>query len=384
MQAIEGARGARSRGGALLLLAAAGSASGQAILGFGGGLDALRGPAVVEIEDALPPLVRRFAPVLRQDTAGGGDQDWITAVDFDGDWIGTNNWQSQGETREGRRRFPHRATVYASSVETRSHAFLVYAWFHPRDWSEGLLQGQGFRSFLSKVTFGKVPDSAHENDLEGALVVVEKGPDPRVVLVETVYHRVYLKYPLDEGLRLKRGEARPGLRLHEARPVLMIQSHGHGVEAWDGEAFPGRHDDGVVYLPGDRAGDPEDHPEVGRDALFEADRGGRVRQVPYRLVPLRTTLWARAQGGESALWGEATRYPGYHPGLLGSKFRGDDYGKNAANAPWGWSDQDSDVPAGALVFDPAGMVAAQFEVPPGFSRQYTRHPFRAGGVGEAD
>jgi hypothetical protein len=47
-------------------------------------------------------LALRWAPVHRQDTDQTGSQglggaaDYITNVDYDGDWIGNNNWDNAG------------------------------------------------------------------------------------------------------------------------------------------------------------------------------------------------------------------------------------------------------------------------------------------------
>jgi ABC-type oligopeptide transport system substrate-binding subunit len=59
-------------------------------------------------------LAYHYAPVIRQGVAS--DQDFITAVDFDGDWVGNNNWENQptGDLS---------AYVYYSVVETETHWF---------------------------------------------------------------------------------------------------------------------------------------------------------------------------------------------------------------------------------------------------------------------
>jgi len=54
-------------------------------------------------------MARHYAPIIRQGVAS--DQDFITAVDFDGDWVGNNNWENQptGDLS---------AYVYYSVIET--------------------------------------------------------------------------------------------------------------------------------------------------------------------------------------------------------------------------------------------------------------------------
>ncbi|UOQ71565.1 hypothetical protein [Hymenobacter cellulosilyticus] len=103
-------------------------------------------------------LALRWAPVHYQDTDVTGDHglsgkgDYITAINFDGDWSGTNNWNnlaSRAATAHG----------YYSVVETGTHWFITYAFFHPRDWTDNVL--------LYNI-------DEHENDLEGLLAVVRK------------------------------------------------------------------------------------------------------------------------------------------------------------------------------------------------------------------
>jgi hypothetical protein len=319
--------------------------------------------------------------VVRQDTADDGDdgaKDWITAVDFDGDWILDNSWESQGERDGDRFRHAPKAVVYTGAIFTETHAFLTYAWFHPRDWGKGWKENHGLRNVLGKVSFGKIPHSAHENDLEGALLVVDLERQ-EVVVVETIFHRLFQKYWRDPAARATgEGKGWNGqFRVDdEGRPILMVESHGHGVEAWDGKPFPGKHDDGVVYYLGDEAGNPEDYEEVGETARFEADRGGRVREVPYAMVSLEEEIWPRALARDGDMCGDLGDLDGFLETRIGWNFKGDDYGKNKANLPWAWTDETTDTGKGHLFLDPAGTVATHFDFADEFSQVYVHHPYR--------
>ena len=46
-----------------------------------------------EAKQFYESLARHYAPVIHQGAAS--DQDYITALDFDSDWIGNNNWENQ-------------------------------------------------------------------------------------------------------------------------------------------------------------------------------------------------------------------------------------------------------------------------------------------------
>src|SRR5262245_30564151 len=75
-------------------------------------------------------IALRWAPIHQQDVdqtgshALGGASDYISRVDYDGDWTGRNDWDNAG-------RFALAAHGYYSVVETSSHWFIVYMFFHP-------------------------------------------------------------------------------------------------------------------------------------------------------------------------------------------------------------------------------------------------------------
>src|SRR5215475_4590012 len=102
-------------------------------------------------------LALRWAPVHYQDVdqtgshALGGKADYITRIDFDGDWNGRNNWDNAGSAS-----FSPAAYGYYSVVETSTHWFIVYMFYHPRDWTDFFF------------------DTEHENDSEGLLVSVAR------------------------------------------------------------------------------------------------------------------------------------------------------------------------------------------------------------------
>ena len=103
-------------------------------------------------------LARHWAPTWYQDTDSSNHEgDYIVAYDYDGDTRSDNNWDNLNKAG-----VDLRAVIYYSVVETQTHWFLLYADFHPQDWDEN----------CQPIPFG--PDRCHENDMEGAMVVVEK------------------------------------------------------------------------------------------------------------------------------------------------------------------------------------------------------------------
>ncbi|MGH9580470.1 MAG: hypothetical protein ACRD2R_05705, partial [Terriglobales bacterium] len=135
------------------------------------------GGSMTSLERELRDIAQRFAPVLHQRLAGTPEDhryDYPTNFDFDGDWVGNNNWQNAADPR-----YKLWSFVYYSVIESEDHYFIHYAVFHPRDWS---LAEPAYTSLLDKlqekykeIVGKKVREEVefnHENDLEGALVIV--------------------------------------------------------------------------------------------------------------------------------------------------------------------------------------------------------------------
>ncbi|MBW8811692.1 MAG: hypothetical protein JF591_23365, partial [Lysobacter sp.] len=124
-------------------------------------------------------LALRWAPVHYQDVdqtgshALGGGADYITRYDFDGDLDARNNWDRAGQSA-----YPLAARAYYSVVETSTHWFITYLFFHPRDWTD---------SFF---------DTEHENDAEGVLFAIARDGSTYGTLkaAVTVAHTDFFSY----------------------------------------------------------------------------------------------------------------------------------------------------------------------------------------------
>lgn len=326
-------------------------------------------------------IAAQFAPVIYQ---GLGDQprfDYLTNFDFDGDWKGDNNWVNAGNNR-----YPLRAYVYYSVIETTTHYFVHYAFFHPRDYKGGLGKSTLLDALIKEGVqrAGKDPTGladdialSHENDLEGALVVAEKRGaelgEAVVQYIETLAHNRYLKYvPAGSGA----GER---VQMKEQRPLLFIEPKGHGAERYSGrrEQLKKSVKGVLVYSYTGTADEPEKL---------------RGESVGYDLLAIYETLWRQAQMGENDTFGEVLEYQPLtittqqldgtaisleqQLGKLGAAFRGTVGFKNKARPPWGWFDStEKDRPLGEWFFDPAGVIARHFNLDQTFAQTYTYHPF---------
>lgn len=289
-------------------------------------------PAVAVPTDAA--LAQHWAPVHYQDTDSSDyDADYLTAVDFDGDWDAKNNWERQDDNPAWLI-----GTVYYSVVETSTHWHLLYGFYHPRDWSD------------TADPFGWW---THENDMEGVVLTVRRNGSEYGVLesMVTVAHSDFYSYTPPGSPYTNGRESIDGTIVLQNfggvnRPTTFQEAKGHGIYRWNGADIG----DGVVYFP---------------TGAGEVPSGGNDRSVGYRLVNVFASngLWAHRNDTLTfAGWGT---------------FRGDNGADNAANAPWGWDDGNdgSDLQRGLLATDPAKLVSAYFNGEGTFALTYLRNGY---------
>lgn len=329
-----------------------------------------------------------FAPIFYQALGDKPRSDYITNFDFDGDWRGNNNWENVDETK-----FPLKGYVYYSVTETATHFFIHYALFHPRDYKGGELKGrilselirEGVKRSADRDPTGLMAEAgvAHENDLEGVLVVVARNGNDldraRVVFVETFHHNDFSKYVSGETTSTGFGP----FRSEGQRVLLYVEPKGHGIEAYLGDEKQTAQKEFLIYKFTGKAEDPDKEKEAA---------------VGYDLVPIQTTLWSRARV-KATETSELTYSTSYDYGMitirmlqpngrvaaqkvkvgkLGLAFAGDTGGLNMAKAPWGWFDKGHrEQPLGLWFFDPATIVKQDFHLDDSFSTAYVHPPFWA-------
>jgi hypothetical protein len=278
-------------------------------------------------------LARHYAPIIRQGVAS--DQDFITAVDFDGDWVGNNNWENQptGDLS---------AYVYYSVAETETHWFLFYALFHPRDYTRDPCERSG---------------GCHENDMESIQVVVAKDGTPfgKLLAVETLAHDAIYLYPVDSSVQPNALKAAGRIRFEESHPIIYIETYGHGIYGTRRILVPGK----VTYRVGDVAEVPE---------------GIKDDNASYRLVPIYETLWThRDEIGPGRAFDQLFDYRGH---VLPAAIDGEDYGQDRANTPWGYNQETGDtLSRGDWFLDPAKALTYHARFEGEFSQKYVYNPY---------
>jgi hypothetical protein len=259
-------------------------------------------------------LATYWAPAWYQDTDSSNYKaEYMCRFNYDGDWKGNNNWENLGA-------YSVPGEVYYAVIETQSHFFLVYADFHPRDWSE-------------TCAFG----DCHENDMEGVLLAIKKDGSTygKFQAMFSVAHKDFWSYK-DYQSSLSNALTNAGQTIdgdvqfyQSTHPFVYIEAKGHGdygSKRWETNGFPGG--DGVIYY----LGTPE-QPSSGND-----------RVVGYGLRSMNE-LWTRRNEYVDTFASFGT-------------FRGDTHGVNSANSPWGWDDQDDGaVYRGDMYMAPALLAA---------------------------
>jgi hypothetical protein len=307
------------------------------------GLIAAPAPAHAAVSRA--ELALRWAPIHYQDVdatgshALGGKSDFITKVDFDGNLTGRDNWDHAGQSTA--------AYAYYDVVETSTHWYLTYLFFHPRDWTDN--------PFF---------ETEHENDGEGLTLAVEKDGSAYGILrgAVTVAHSDFYSYTPSGSTWTNGRETIDGtLQLqsspHDAfqHPVTAQEPQGHGLKAWPQVNING---DGLVYYP---------------STVAETPSNGDDRDVRYQLIDIFAGGGLWAQRANTALFAALGTFAGDDSGDCGVGTW--DCTTDSANAPWGWDDG-NDVPArGEIATDPAKLSAAYFTVPGSLSRTYTYNPY---------
>jgi len=297
-------------------------------------------PTPAETLPAPPPsyeeLARHYAPVIRQGAIT--DQDYITAVDFDGDWVGNNNWENQptGDLS---------ARVYYSVIESETHWFLFYSLFHPRD---------------TTYEDCRTSEGCHENDLESIQLTVEKDGTrfgwPKAL--ETLAHNAIYLYTFDGTVRGSFLNVTGAAELEGDHPVVYVEALGHGIYGHEGTGSlinPFLFRGGVVIY---RVGEEAEVPQSVDD-----------EQVSYKLLPIYTTLWPRRDdAGDGRTFDGPFRYRGQ---VLPKSIDGDDFATDKANTPWGYHQAAGVMLSrGDWFLDPAKALAYHASFSGSFSLEY--------------
>jgi len=303
--------------------------------------------------------------------------DYITRIDYDGNYVGNDNWDHLGWPDKT---YPLRAYVYYAVMETLTHYFIWYALFHPAD------------DFHCHECW-------HENDLEGMVMCVLKDGSTygQLRLVQLQAHNDFYQYKAPGATGIENGEDGDTDSIdgtiqvvQDTHPVVYVEGGGHGIrdeKKWTWywpTSWPS-----VIYFYKGEAEDPDD----------VADRDVNGRQVGYDLLSISAEMWERRRDyyGSGCLFDDKGDYEGsryrrsgnedYLVRDIGRKFDGDEYdpwcslfgggAPDAASPPWTWDDDDDSGAwlGGDWFMDPALYHEERLKWAEQFSTEYIFHPF---------
>lgn len=298
-------------------------------------------PAAAQSGDDLPSeqyraLAEHWAPTIYQDVNESYlyRADIPTRFDYDGDWLGANNW-------ENLENYPQVPSAYFSVRETLTHYFIEYDFYYPRD-------------------DGPIALERHENDLEGCILVIRKDSSTygSLHLMETQAHNHWYQYSNDPAITDGSDDIDGGILLDGHRPKLYISANGigtdagHGVLAYDGSGANGG--DGIVFR------------FVTGDAEMPDDfSGSYTNSYDYELISM-DVLWNRRYD----VGGAAHTYNDW------GHFYGDTYTDSSCTLPWIKDDpDDGPVYDGVYWSDPAFFIDTHLNGLGEFSHTYVFNPY---------
>lgn len=276
-------------------------------------------------------LASDYAPVIVQFQDRQPLYDIITNVDFDLNNNGADNVANV-------KNYPLNAHVYGEVIaETQNAYFILYIFYHPKDYDTRL------REYFFE-------SASHDNDLEGAMMAVDKATG-KIVALETWFHNLFMQNALTpKTLGSQTIDAK--LQTEDlTHPILYIEPKGHGVRAFQHiDEARLQEKPHLIYRLGKNADDVKNI---------------QGKYVSYTLLPL-TIFYENAKGpfGEGHFLSEPGEFG--LPEKLGKFMTGSYYGSSGwarPKPPWSWADKRDSLRYGAWFFHPAYSFYAHFGYP---------------------
>jgi len=285
-------------------------------------------------------LLEKYAPVWVHEIGRLPIYDIITAWDFDNNFSGADNV-------ENAEKFPLPAVVYGFvTAETSDAYYLFYGVYHVRDYDTPL------REFFWS-------SSSHDNDFEGAMVVVAKS-NGDILAIETWYHSIFLQFtykPKVPGNQAIDGAIHVEDKTH---PILYVSSKGHGVRGFqkidEPELLKNQY---KIYRLGKADADMRYH--KGEFAQYELHTFEPF--LIYGRGPFEVDSMFCIQGDYGLDDVPIGKY-------LSGRFAGDSSWARP-KPPWSWTDKFDNLRPGAWFFHPAYVFNLYFGL--GLSDRYIKN-----------
>lgn len=306
-------------------------------------------------------LVEHYAPFIAQETWFNPRADFLTRFDFDGNWKGDDNWEnlSRGSSQ---------AFVYYAVMETKTHWFLQYNFFHARDYSDVCIAG-----------------TCHENDNEGVILTVRKDDSKygKLEVLETLAHNNIYSFSGDNSIKNGVHNLDGKIDFYKgSHPIVFIEAGGHGVLGSDykssffsAEQMDFKQNTGVTYMYTGKA----ERPKHAND-----------RNVGYALLPIYEEWWSKGKHESNEANETFDNFYVYRPfgnrpkasaKFIAGAFKGRTASNNKAKPFWAWHDRRTRkkrvLNTGQWALDPAYAISKNLKFPKNkpVSTEYIFNPY---------
>lgn len=256
--------------------------------------------------DKYKALAAKYSPIIYQAVDPSEPKaDYLTRIDFDHDWNAHNNWLNLQMADS----VP--ADVYYDCVETPSHYFIYYVYYH------GLYNSD-------------TKEYKHGNDMEGAMVVVAKYPKEHPIAVETYFQpgqttEEMLSFVTNESKIVPDGTNKNKVSVNETFSQAQLFPAGHFLAYITAKADSGKDHESCLWIL--------DNPtapycklsaqiKLGLKTIkyvYSDGTEGRIKhgkdgfpvggEVSYALRSVVTDLWTRRQkDGDKGLFTSSFQY----------------------------------------------------------------------------
>lgn len=306
-------------------------------------------------------LVAHYAPFIAQETWFNPKADYLVRFDYDGNWKGDDNWENLKKSSS-------QAFVYYAAMETKTHWFLIYNFFHARDYSDICIVG-----------------TCHENDNEGMILTIRKDKSKfgKLEVMETLAHNNI--YSFTNNKRIKKGvhNIDGKLDLYKGvRPIIFIEAGGHGVlgSSYKASLFSAKEmnfkqNTGVTYI---------------YKNIAQSPKYANSRNVGYALLPIYKEWWSKGNKESAESNDTFDKFYAYEPfgdrpkssaKFISGSFKGRTASKNMAKPFWAWHDvrtkKKKVLNTGQWALDPAYSVSKNLKFPSSLpiSTEYIFNPY---------
>ncbi len=304
-------------------------------------------PSATNSGDKYFALVENYAPFVAQETWFEPKADYLARFDFDGNWRGADNWANLASGSS-------KAFVYYAVMETETHWFLIYNFFHPRDYSDFCVAG-----------------TCHENDNEGLILTVRKDSSKfgKLEVMETLAHNNIYSFTNNSAIKKGVHDIDGRIEFYEnTHPIIFIEAGGHGVfssdykaSLFDAAKMEFKQNTGITYIYGKKAESPS----------YPNDRN-----VSYALLPIYDEWWMKGnqetnQANETFdvfyVYEPFGNRPRASAKYISGAFHGETASKNQAKPFWAWFDRRTKdkkvLNTGQWALDPAYSVSMNLKFP---------------------